>query len=90
LPSQVSSGLAHRERCRMLSIVGSCRRRHLVVAAPLLFIPWRGCSEGGFYDTGGRAEQSAALLRLRARRHPFRRTPLALPDCCLEPETDSR
>lgn len=27
-------------------------RRHLSIALPLLFLPWRGCSEGGFYGTG--------------------------------------
>lgn len=28
------------------------RRWLLSVAPPLLFLPWKGCSEGGFYDTG--------------------------------------
>ena len=28
-------------------------RRHLLsISTPLLFIPWKGCTEGGFYDTG--------------------------------------
>lgn len=26
------------------------RRRFALV--PLIFLPWRGCSQGGFYDTG--------------------------------------
>ena len=28
------------------------RRRLLSIAAPLLFLPWRGCDEGGSYSIG--------------------------------------
>lgn len=38
------------------------RRRLLSVAVPLLFLPWRGCDQGGNYSTGKGISQAAVKL----------------------------
>ena len=45
----------HRPHRALLSSPSSANpsRRLVIVAPPLfLWLPWRGCTEGGFYDTG--------------------------------------
>lgn len=51
------------------------RRRLLSIAVPLLWLPWRGCDQGGSYSTGEQPEvmQEEAQPGLRVRQQ------LALP-----------